>query len=370
MSSKKIKIPTDKDLQKRYKSSGNAKELLLDLDNSLRLPSSSPVINYYMGGGLPFGKILEIFGEESAGKSLLATDFARTTQALGGIVLWVDAEASYDLHWSELNGLDNDKVILYTETAIENISDWVQDMCLYWRNKLRNNQPITLVIDSIASLDCLDNIDSRQTEGKAEMGNRAKAIYKFFRIRNQMFSELGISVICINQLRDKVNGGMFQDPNTTPGGKALQFYASIRLGIFRGKQIKEKINGIEERVGNNVSLRIIKNKTSAPKPTLSTHVYFVPTENRDTGFSKYFGLCDVLIRLGVIERKGSRIYKGEELIATSEDNFYSKIEKDEELKKTLIRKSKINTFSRTLKNIERLGDKNLYPIKNAELDEE
>lgn len=363
-----IKIPTDAELRKRFPESDMASNILLSKEDSLWLPSSNIAINHLLGGGIPYGKILEIFGEESSGKSLLSGDFAKSTQILNGVVLWVDAEGSYDLTWAEKNGIDNNKVVLFTETAVETISDWIGDMAMYWRNKLTKNEPILLIVDSTAALDCLENIDSRQQDSKAEMGNRAKAIYKMLRIRNRMLVRLGICCIFINQLRAKVGATNYQDPDTTPGGNALKFYASQRLGIYRGKQIVGKINGFEERVGNNVSIRVKKNKVAPPRPTLRTEVYFVP-EYREPGFHRYLGLPDILLKAGVITKKGSRFYYGETMIANGEEGILKTLESDMELRKKLIRKSGVNTISKT-QRILASKTTNEYPIQGDSDDEE
>lgn len=365
MASKKIKIPTDSDLRKSYGNYGPAKLQIPNEEGSLWIPSSVLAFNYQTGGGLPYGKIMEIFGEESAGKTLLANDFAKSTLSLGGVVNYCDAEHTFDAIWAEANGLDLENLHLYQETAVELISDWIGDTALYWRSKLVNNEPILIIIDSVAALDCLENIDSKQTDSKAEMGNRAKAIYKMFRIRNQMLAQLGVSLIAINQLRDKVGASQFQDPNTTPGGKALQFYASQRVGIYRGKQIKAKVNGIDSRVGNNVSIRMIKNKVAPPRASLKTEVYFDVDYKGEVGFNKYIGLPEVLISKGVVTKKGSRYYDDKErMLANGEESFTKLLGEDDTLRKRLVRKSGINTISKTRSKINKL-DKNLYPIKGV-----
>ena len=365
---RKLKLPTANELAKKYRTSGKASEILLSPEDSLWLPSSNIAINYTFGGGIPYGRILELYGEESSGKSLLAIDFAKCCQLLGGIVLYADAEATYDAHWNEVNGIDNDRVVLFQETAVETLSDWIRDQALYYRSQLVNNEPILVILDSVAALDCADNIDSSQTDAKAEMGNRAKAIYKMFRIRNQLFNELGISFIAINQLRQKVGANQFQDPDTTPGGSALKFYASIRCGIYGGKQIKGKVNGIEERVGKLASVRIKKNKVGPPRPTLRTEVYFVP-EYREPGFNRYKGFADILQRLGVLTKKGSRYYMGEDMVSNGEDSLITKIEKDEKFRKILIRKSKINTVSKMRIKLKKLEGNNQFPVLADSLDE-
>lgn len=114
------------------------------------------------------------------------------------------------------------------------------------------------MIDSIAAMDCADNIDSKMVEGKAEMGGRAKALYKYFRIRSELFYRLGVTQIYINQLRTALNVGFGKDNTTTTGGAALKFYASIRAAFYSGKSITVKQNGKERKAGKLVTIRLIK----------------------------------------------------------------------------------------------------------------
>lgn len=145
--------------------------------------------------------------------TLMAYDFAYCCQYLGGVVLWADAEQSFTNTWAETNGLDLSRVVVYRETAIEKISDWIASMSLYWRSQLTHNEPILLILDSVSALDTESNINSEMTDAKADMGNRAKAIYKYFRIRNEMLYSLGITQIYINQLRTNLKAGMFENPD-------------------------------------------------------------------------------------------------------------------------------------------------------------
>lgn len=360
----KIKIQSESALRKKYAGSGTASNILVPSDEMLWIPSRFLALNDQWGGGAPYGKIIEIFGEESSGKSLLAFDFAYCTQALGGVVLWADAEFAFMRDWAEKNSLDLTNIELYPEKAIELISDWTMDMGIYYRSKLTNNEPILVIVDSIAALDCIENLNSSQLESKAEMGNRAKQMDKWLRTRNGSYESLGITVILINQLRSKIGASQFEDPDTTPGGKATRFYASIRVGIYGGKQITKKIKGKERRIGRLTSIRIKKNKVAPPKPTLKgAEVYFTDDHDNGIGFNKYFGLPDILIEKEVVTRKkgSSRFYMGDKMVANGEEAFIRKLYEDEELRKKLIRKSGINTISKTRKQLEKI-QKNLYPV--------
>lgn len=365
---KKIKIPTLREIQKKFPSQYIAGEV----DESKRpwLPTRFLAFNKVTGGGCPFGKIIELFGEESSGKSLMAYDFAYCCQYLGGIVLWVDAEQSFTNSWAEKNGLDLNKIVVYRSTSIEAISDWVANMALYLRNQLTHNEPILLVLDSISALDTDINLNSEMLNASADMGNRAKAIYKYFRIRNEMLYSLGITQVYINQLRKNLKAGMFENPDTTPGGKALAFYASIRIGLYGGKQITKKIKGKERKIGRVTSIRTIKNKVATPGPTLKgTPLYNNAKYVDSIGFDRLHFLDEILIEEEIIEKSksGTYSYKGKTLCRGAE-KFADLLKEDDNLRRKLIRKAGINTLGSTKKLLESISE-NLYPIDGINSDE-
>lgn len=365
---KKIKIPTLREIQKKFPSQYIAGEV----DESKRpwLPTRFLAFNKVTGGGCPFGKIIELFGEESSGKSLMAYDFAYCCQYLGGMVLWVDAEQSFTNDWAEKNGLDLNKIVVYRSTSIEAISDWVANMALYWRSQLTHNEPILLVLDSVSALDTDINLNSEMLNASADMGNRAKAIYKYFRIRNEMLYSLGITQVYINQLRKNLKAGMFENPDTTPGGKALAFYASIRIGLYGGKQITKKIKGKERKIGRVTSIRTIKNKVATPGPTLKGSPLYNNAKYVDSiGFDRLHFLDEILIEEEIIEKSKSGTYsfKGKTLCRGAE-KFADLLREDDDLRRKLIRKAGINTLGATKKLLESISE-NLYPIDGINSDE-
>lgn len=365
---KKIKIPTLREIQKKFPSQYIAGEV----DESKRpwLPTRFLAFNKVTGGGCPFGKIIELFGEESSGKSLMAYDFAYCCQYLGGMVLWVDAEQSFTNDWAKKNGLDLDKIIVFRSTSIEAISDWVANMALYWRSQLTHNEPILLVLDSVSALDTDINLNSEMLNASADMGNRAKAIYKYFRIRNEMLYSLGITQVYINQLRKNLKAGMFENPDTTPGGKALAFYASIRIGLYGGKQITKKVKGKERKIGRVTSIRTIKNKVATPGPTLKGSPLYNNAKYVDSiGFDRLHFLDEILIEEEIIEKtkSGTYSYRGKTLCRGAE-KFADLLREDDDLRRKLIRKAGINTLGATKKLLESLNE-NLYPIDGINSDE-
>lgn len=355
-----IKVPTANELAKRY---GDMIITASDTkENGLWLPSTFFMLNYTFGGGIPFGKILEVAGEESSGKSLIAYNFAYATQQLGGHVIWVDAEQAWMNSWAQENGIDPAGVTVIRDTRIENIADALADLTIYWRSQLTHNEPILLVVDSIAAMDCADNIDSKMVDGKSEMGGRAKALYKFFRIRSELFYRLGITQIYINQLRTALNVGFGKDNTTTTGGAALKFYASIRAAFYAGKGITVRYRGKERKAGKLVTIRLIKNKVAPPRPTISkTPVYFNP-KYHEVGFDRYFGLEDVFVENEIIEKSSGGIYKykGKQL-CRGEEKFQKLLEEDDTLRRRLLKAASINTISTTKKKLASLTE-NFYPI--------
>lgn len=298
--------------------------------------------------------------------TLVAYDFAYCTQQLGGHVIWVDAEQSWDNSWAEQNGIGLDKVTIISSTEIETISDAIADLSILWRSKLTHNEPILLVVDSIAAMDCTENINIKMTDGKAEMGGRAKALYKMFRIRTELLSKLGITQIYINQLRVALNVGFGQDNTTSTGGKALGFYASIRSAFYAGKQVTKKVKGKERKVGKLVSIRPIKNKVSPLRNTISkAPIYFNPKYVEYVGFDRYHGFADILVEEDVLEKTSGGIYKYKgKTVARGEEKFQSVVEEDDKLRRKLIKACGINTITTTQKHLDDLKSKgiNLFPV--------
>lgn len=364
MAKNKLKIPTKNELLKKYgdiiKVASNKEDI------GLWLPSTFFALNYQMGGGIPFGKILEIMGEASSSKSLMAYNFAYACQQLGGHVIWVDAEQSWMNSWAEENGVDPERVTVINDTRIEYIADAVADLALYLRAQLTNNEPILLVLDSIAAVDCSDNIDAKMTDAKAEMGGRAKALYKYFRTRSELFAKLGITQIYINQLRTALNVGFGKDPSTSTGGAALGFYASIRLSFYAGKICTVKYKGKDRKVGKLITIRLIKNKVAPPRPTISKcPVYFNP-KYHEVGFNRYYGLEDVLIENDIIEKSSGGVYKYKgSTLCRGEEKFQKLMEEDDSLRRKLLRKANINTIGTTKKRIQELN-KNYFPVEGVE----
>jgi recombination protein RecA len=351
---------SEKDLRKRYPESNIADEICIT-DNTLKLPSHNLALNYHLGGGIKYGTIIELAGEESTGKTLLAMDFVSVAQSLGGVGLWDDAECSFDGKWAKSHGVDLERLeLLPYENEFEIVSDWMADMCIYYRNKLTNNEPIVLVVDSLALMETGDAMEVAEVDAKAEMGRRSFSMGKLLRKRMRIFAKYGICVIFINQLRQKVGASQFEEKDTTPLQQAMKFYASQRLWLYKGKRIKRDNKPKGDWVGNIVYVRTKKNKVAIPRNNIQAEVYF-RKDGENYGYHKYHGFEDLVVKKRIIKKKGNSFYYDGNLIAKSQEKLKDKIALDSELRADLIKKLKINTVSVTRKRLEKM-DENLYPV--------
>lgn len=344
-----------------FPEAGLASDIVVPAEEYLWLPSKSPLINFNLGGGIPFGKMIELLGEESSGKSLLAMDFIKSAQELDGVGVLVDAEFSFEERWASLNGLDLDELYLYQEITVERIHDFIKAVALEYREKLVNNEPIVVVVDSLAALDTEEALKKTAMDTKAEMGIRAKKIYAMVRQLNPFLAKLGVITIFVNQLRDKVGAGMFEDSETSPGGKAMRFYASQRIGLYSKAGLYDGSGSKKHLYGKNISFRIKKNKVAPPRSPHNTQVIF--DENYgEVGFTKYEGLRELLLELETIEKRGNAYYFDGEQIATGKDDFMDQIQDDDELYLDLLDESPLNTIDKCQERLEQ-QTKNRYEVK-------
>jgi recombination protein RecA len=370
---KKVGVPEIGDLQKRYNLISASDELSLE-ENYLRLPTRLLWLNARIGGGFVYGRIHELFGFESTGKSLLAMDVCFAAQQCGGVVGWIDAEYAFDKRWAMKNGLSMENLYVYEENSIDKISDWIRDFSIYWRSKLTKNEPIVIVLDSIAATEVSDFMGQDMEDAKAKMGNRAKKIDEFYRSRNKILSKAGIIVIMVNQVRNKLNAGMFESNETTPGGNATKFYSSIRISLTHGKQIKghssggkwkEETTGAKaQKVGKFIHVGFPKNKTFSPANNITTAVYFRPDKTGYVGYDRYLGFDDELEAEGVIKKKGSRYYLKGEMVANGQEAFIQSLATDPKLRKSLLRRSSVKTISKFKDELAELST-NRYPIEDV-----
>jgi len=226
---------------------GSGDEILISQEDLLSIPSRVLAMNHIFGGGIPYGRIVEIAGDFSSGKTLLAMDFMRSTVKLGGAAVFIDAENSMTAGWLEKNGIDPTDIDVFPEVEIETIGDFIRDWAVDKRSELTENEPILVVIDSVAAMDSAAKFDENQQDSKAEMGSRAKATYKMIRMLNPLLSKLGISLILINQIRMKL-GVMFGD-NCLHSDTRITL--KDRRSIPIGQLVRDKVKGEVLSINDN-----------------------------------------------------------------------------------------------------------------------
>jgi len=280
------------------------------------IPTGSLGLDVALGiGGFPRGRVIEIYGPESSGKTTLAIHAIAEAQKKGGMAAFIDAEHAFDRYYAEKLGVDTENLLISQpdngEQALE-ITD----------SLIRSGALDIIVIDSVAALTPKSEIEGEM--GDSKMGLHARLMSQALRKLTGTISKTGTTCIFINQLREKI-GVMFGNPETTTGGNALKFYASVRIDIRRSSQIKDT----EKVLGNRVKIKVVKNKVAPPFRTAELDIIY------GEGFSKVGELVDLGVEFGIVKKSGSWFSYGETKLGQGRESVKQLLKDNPELAEEL-----------------------------------
>ncbi|PAT01680.1 recombinase RecA [Candidatus Izimaplasma bacterium ZiA1] len=313
-----------KEIEKQH---GKGSVMILG-DDSLRynvesISSGSLSLDKALGiGGYPKGRIIEVYGPESSGKTTFALHAIAEAQKQGGYAAFIDAEHALDPKYAKALGVDIDNLILSQPDTGEQALEIAEAL-------IRSEAIDIVVIDSVAAL--VPEAEIRGDMGSSHVGLQARLMSQAMRKLSGVISKSNTIAIFINQIREKV-GVMFGNPEVTPGGRALKFYSSVRLEIRRGEQIKIGT----DIVGNKARVKVVKNKVAPPFKTLEVDIVY------GTGISKTGEIVDLGVEFEIIKKSGSWFSYNDEKIGQGRENVKKYLDENIELKAEIENKIKEN----------------------------
>ncbi|MFT6054649.1 MAG: recombination protein RecA [Candidatus Endobugula sp.] len=312
-------------IEKLEKSYGKGAVMKLSDNKVVDLPSISTGslgLDIALGiGGIPRGRVVEIYGPESSGKTTLTLHCIAEAQKRGGLAAFIDAEHAFDRAYAEKLGIDTENLLISQPDNGEQALEIAEHL-------IRSGAIDIIVIDSVAAL--VPKAELEGEMGDSKMGLQARLMSQALRKLTGAISKTGCCCIFINQLREKI-GVMFGNPETTTGGNALKFYASVRLDIRRIGQIKESADNI---LGNRTRVKVVKNKVAPPFKVVEFDIMY------GQGISKAGEIIDLGVELGIVKKAGSWFsYNGEKL-GQGRDSVKSLIQDNPELLEELETKIK------------------------------
>ena len=319
----------DRALTQIERAHGKGSIMRLDDDPSLVIPgiaTGSISLDLALGGrGIPRGRIVEVFGPESSGKTTLTLHLIASAQKAGGVAAFIDAEHALDPAWSRRLGVNLEDLLVSQPDTGEQALEICEML-------VRSNAVDLVVIDSVAAL--IPRAEIEGDMGDPQMGLQARLMSQAMRKLTGAINRSKCTVVFINQIREKI-GVMFGNPETTPGGRALKFYSSVRIDIRRTATIK---NG-DQAVGNRVRARVVKNKVAPPFRQAEFDIMF------DEGISASGDLLDLAVEENVIAKSGAWFNYGEVRLGQGRENAKQFLREHpdlfEEIRNTILKSKKI-----------------------------